>query len=33
MSEIHAELAGLSNSADELTKCIQLAYKEWIDVA
>ena len=33
MTEIHAELAGLSNSADELGKHIQLAFKEWIDVA
>ena len=33
MSEIHAELTSLNNSAHELAQRIQLTFKEWIDVA
>ena len=33
MSEIHAELASLNKSAEELAQQIQLAFAEWSDVA
>lgn len=33
MTEIHAELSALNNSADEFAQSIQLAFRGWIDVA